>query len=499
MKTRDASGIGAVCARVAFSVVTWAVLAGMGVAQAQTSSCTQAPAVPKPPSSGYLDVTSFGAVPNDQIDDAQAIQNAINAAQDGQWIRFPAGRYIISKSLQVRVPGVTLWSDGATLHGTDPDNRAVMLKADRTRIYGFTLTGNSDVRRSRPESGPISAWGAEVAAGYIRGVVIQNNRIVPASDTPPTSNGSSAAGIFLHRVRDFTVAGNEVRRTLADGIHITGASRNGRVVNNKVYQTGDDMIAVVSYFPQDWWSRHLADPNWLNTELDATRVRDIWIGDNTVSDQYWGRGMTVVGGENITFFRNNISKATAASGILIARENAAGGGSSATSGVYNVLVEGNFVYDVRTTQPGYIPDDPDLRHKVETQRAVDFGGVEMYATMNADDFTAASRANGVAMRAVGIQRVSFNYNEINRTAKQSFRMGADTPSDAIVDIFLQDNRLANWGGGQPDGAYLLMANVKPTCNNFWYVNPKLAACNTAPAGSAPATGATLDCTRFPAP
>ena len=45
----------------------------------------------------------------------------------------------------------------------------------------------------------------------------------------------------------FLVAENTVSRSLSDGIHVTAGSSYGRVLNNSVKETGDDMIAVVSY------------------------------------------------------------------------------------------------------------------------------------------------------------------------------------------------------------------------------------------------------------
>jgi hypothetical protein len=75
-----------------------------------------------------------------------------------------------------------------------------------------------------------------------------------------------------------------VTSTSLHGIHITSNSSFGKLVGNVVQQTGDDMIAVVSY--------RLGEPN----------VRPVLIEDNDVADQHWGRGIAVVGGREI---RNN--------------------------------------------------------------------------------------------------------------------------------------------------------------------------------------------------
>ncbi len=114
MKARHAMGMGGASAHAISSLIALAAMATCAPTWAQGTGCYGVPAVPTPPTSGYIDVRTYGAVPNDDIDDAKAIQDAINAAKDGQFIRFPAGRYLISTSLRVLRPGVTSWSDGAT-------------------------------------------------------------------------------------------------------------------------------------------------------------------------------------------------------------------------------------------------------------------------------------------------------------------------------------------------------------------------------------------------
>lgn len=48
-----------------------------------------------------LDVTDFGAVAGDDADDSQAVQDAVNAAADGDIVYFPAGKYNIDVSVYV--------------------------------------------------------------------------------------------------------------------------------------------------------------------------------------------------------------------------------------------------------------------------------------------------------------------------------------------------------------------------------------------------------------
>jgi hypothetical protein len=59
-------------------------------------------------------VTTFGAQGNGSVDDAPAIQAAIDAAQPGDAVYIAAGTYRLDRPLVVRRSGVTVWGAGAT-------------------------------------------------------------------------------------------------------------------------------------------------------------------------------------------------------------------------------------------------------------------------------------------------------------------------------------------------------------------------------------------------
>jgi hypothetical protein len=64
---------------------------------------------------GVINVTRWGARPNDSGDDSVAIQRAIDAAPDGSTIYFPKGTYLVSNVAINYRHGLTLSGDGSTL------------------------------------------------------------------------------------------------------------------------------------------------------------------------------------------------------------------------------------------------------------------------------------------------------------------------------------------------------------------------------------------------
>jgi len=372
-----------------------------GVAQAAAEptsgdNCLHVPALPGPVGS-TRSIAEFGAVPNDSGDDTLPIQRALDALNTGQTLVFPAGRYLVTKSLRVRVVGAVLDGRGATLHATNPDDQAIIIQADDVTVRSFVLTAITDVRRSAPWHARIAVY-AENADGTRKTIhrsVIQDNTITHAgAPGTPGANGASAGGILLLQAEGFLVAGNTVVRTLADGIHITGGSRNGRVLGNTVRETGDDMIAVVSYAGNGvpaLGSAAKLRSDW-NTRVERQLARNILIADNHLSGQYWGRGISVVGGQDISLRRNTLDNLPLAAGILVARE-----AGYESFGVNNVLVEGNTLTNVQNLAPPY-----DVGGKYASHPRTGHGAVEIHASVFDDEAAEASLRTELTVRNVKV-------------------------------------------------------------------------------------------------
>lgn len=363
--------------------------------------------------SGSRSVAEFGAVPNDSGDDTVAIQRALDALQTGQTLVFPGGRYLTNKRLRVRVPGSTLDGSGATLHATNPQDQAILIEVDDVTVRSFMLTAVTDVRRSAPWQARIAVYAenADRSLKTIRRSVIQGNT-VRHTDGPgtPGANGASSAGIILLHADGFLVADNTVVRTLADGIHITGGSRNGRVLGNTVRETGDDMIAVVSYAgvgPAALGTAAQMSSQW-TTRVANKLNRNILIAGNHVSAQYWGRGITVVGGEAITIRGNRLDNIPLAAAILLARE-----ASYETFGVNDVLVADNTITNVQNRPPPY-----DAGGKYASHHPSGHGAVEIHASLFDDE-----AANPQLKAALSVRNVKLVGNTVRVTAVPGLRAG----------------------------------------------------------------------------
>lgn len=258
-------------------------------------------------------VREFGAKGDGVTDDTAALQAAFNGVPTGTILDFPPGTYVYAKVLTLGRNDVVLRGRGAVLRARTPESQALMIAGDRAAVVGLTVQGAARERLTSLESAQLVITGRWV-------------QVVGA-----TVSGGASAGIFAFGARDFRIAGNHVFATKADGIHITEGSRDGVVEGNLVHETGDDLIAVVSYRPR------------ADQQGKSTLSRNILIRGNTVWGNTWGRGITVVGGEDVAIIGNSIRKVPAAAGIYLSQENA-----YRTYGARRITVADNYVGEIQT-------------------------------------------------------------------------------------------------------------------------------------------------------
>jgi Right handed beta helix region len=234
----------------------------------------------------------------------QAIRAALAVAEAGNCrVHFQAGTYTYSAPLDnngLRWSGIC----GSTiLQATNPVESAVRLKGNSPQLVCVTVRGSATTRTDTFEGNGVHI---DRATNFLVDHV--------------TVERVSGAGIFNFGGNGGRITTNTVRNTFADGIHNTFGAAFTSISFNTVTNTGDDFIAVVSYI------------------FNATRSHDITIASNNVGSQPHGRGITVVGGYNVTIRDNRIQSCSGACIHLAAEE-----GDFGSQSVDNVVISDNFV------------------------------------------------------------------------------------------------------------------------------------------------------------
>lgn len=289
------------------------------------SSILALPAVVSFPSSivqasgQVVSIADYGAVPDDGIDDLNAIRQAVAAAKaSNKNVYVPPGTFFYADVIVL--DGVDMVGEGeaSVLHSTNPQRQAVQLSGNGSGLSQVKLT-----------TVPVTTRLSTSVSARVH--IMPGAADFTISDTFIV--GGSSAGIIGYGINGAIVR-NDVRDTLADGIHMTGGSANIRIEENTVRDTGDDMIAVVSY------------------EKNGTWVNNVKIANNDVAGGH-ARGITVSGGTNISIERNVIAD-TGGAGVFIASE-----GSYQTYEVRNLQVVRNTI--LRDSRNPAIPEKGGIR------------------------------------------------------------------------------------------------------------------------------------------
>lgn len=428
------------------------------ISTASALDCTQIPQ-PRATTGRTILVSSTIARPNDGVDDTAALQGALDSLQAGDTLVFDLpGVYQHNLALYVRRADVTVDGGGtAELRGTNPDSQAIMIQSDGIEVRRLIINNVTDKRRTAPWHAAISVYSANSGATRLHRISILRNNLRGDGSTGTATQAAASGGIFVYNADGFVIASNNVTRTLADGIHLTGGSRNGRVIDNFVEETGDDGIAMVSYLGANWRTYADADVNWLRNTQAWGQVNNIYVKGNTVKHNYWGRGIAIVGGRDITIDNNNIDGVRRSAGLYIARE-----WEYNTMGVNNIWVRGNQVKNIATTptSPTFAPTGPgfvDLNNKLAVPPNSGHGGIEIYGGISAADLARPDGPTVLPVRDVLVQ------NNLVQNAKWSgLRAGAY--SEHIGAIGLVGNQINNAWNIQIAAQTAVTFDVAPHCS-----------------------------------
>ncbi|WP_405625217.1 discoidin domain-containing protein [Streptomyces sp. NBC_00016] len=288
-----------------------------------------APAASKP--AACTSITEYGAVPNDGLDDTDAIQRAVTADQNGQiscvWI--PAGQWRQEQKIltddplnrgqfnQVGIRDVTVRGAGmwhSQLYTLTPPQEAGGINHPHEGNFGFDIDSNTQIS-------DIAIFGSGTIRGgdgNAEGGVGLNGRF--GKGTKITNVWIEHANVGVWAGRDYSnipelwgpgdgleFSGVRIRDTYADGINFANGTRNSTVYNSSFRNTGDDALAV-------WASKYVKD-----TSVDVGH--DNHFRNNTIQLPWRANGIAVYGGYGNTIENNVVSDTMNYPGIMLATDH----------------------------------------------------------------------------------------------------------------------------------------------------------------------------------
>ncbi|MFI8256429.1 CARDB domain-containing protein [Streptomyces filamentosus] len=280
---------------------------------------------------GCVSITEYGAVPNDGLDDTDAIQRAVTADQKGEigcvWI--PAGQWRQERKIltddpldrgqynQVGIRDVTIRGAGmwhSQLYTLTPPHLANGINHPHEGNFGFDIDANTQIS-------DIAVFGSGTIRGgdgNAEGGVGLNGRFGKGTKIRNVWIEHANVGVWVGR--DYSnipelwgpgdgleFSGMRIRNTYADGINFANGTRNSTVYDSSFRNTGDDALAV-------WASKYVKD-----TSVDVGH--DNHFRNNTVQLPWRANGIAVYGGYGNTIENNVVSDTMNYPGIMLATDH----------------------------------------------------------------------------------------------------------------------------------------------------------------------------------
>lgn len=277
-------------------------------------------------------ITEYGAIPDDGLEDTEAIQAAVTADQEGEidcvWI--PAGQWRQEKKIltddpldrgmhnQVGISDVTIRGAGmwhSQLYSLiKPHLAPGVINHPHEGNFGFDIDDNVQIS-------DIAIFGSGDIRGnngQEEGGVGLNGRF--GQDTKIENVWIEHANVGVWVGRDYSnipelwgpgdgleLTGMRIRNTYADGINFSNGTRNSTVFNSTFRNTGDDALAV--------W----ANPYVKDRTVDIGH--DNAFRNNTVQLPWRANGIAIYGGYDNSIENNLISDTMNYPGIMLATDH----------------------------------------------------------------------------------------------------------------------------------------------------------------------------------
>jgi F5/8 type C domain/CARDB/Pectate lyase superfamily protein len=283
-----------------------------------------APAITQP--AGCTSITSYGAVPDDGIDDTAAIQRAVMDDQNGviscvwiptgQWRQEqkiltpdPArGQYNQKGIRDVVIRGAGMWY--AQLYtNTEPQNVVGNINHpdegnvgfdidDNTQISDIGIFGMTTNRKNR---------GHGLNGRFGKNTKISNLWIEHVNVGAWVGRDYSDTPAYWNPADNLQFSGMRIRDTYADGINFSNGTSNSQVFNSSFRTTGDDSLAV--------W----ANPFVKDQSVDIGHNNHFV--NNTIQLPWRANGAAIYGGYGNSIENNIISDTMNYPGIMLATDH----------------------------------------------------------------------------------------------------------------------------------------------------------------------------------
>ncbi|WP_406388244.1 CARDB domain-containing protein [Streptomyces sp. NBC_00887] len=280
---------------------------------------------------GCTSITTYGAVPNDGIDDTDAIQRAVTADQNGDigcvWI--PQGQWRQEQKIltddplnrgqfnQVGIKDVTIRGAGmwhSQLYTLTQPQNAGGINHPHEGNFGFDIDDNTKIS-------DLAIFGSGTIRGgdgNAEGGVGLNGRFGDGTKITNVWLEHANVGVWVGRDYDnipdlwgpgdgVEFTGMRIRNTYADGINFANGTRNSTVFNSSFRNTGDDALAV-------WSSKYVKNPS-----VDIGH--DNHFRNNTIQLPWRANGIAVYGGYGNTIENNIIADTMNYPGIMLATDH----------------------------------------------------------------------------------------------------------------------------------------------------------------------------------
>lgn len=392
-----------------------------------------------------LDVTAFGAVPNDGAADAAAIMSAVAASGAGDTVLFPAGTYLITESIHP-ASGTTLAGVGretTILRYIGAGFRPLIDLTDRSDVEVTTLTLDGNASR-RAANGIIATNGS---GHWLHDLSIRNFRKGEGfgphgihfaanvtdsliADTVIDDIGTDSewgAGMrFSHGSSRNRILRNTISRTGRGGILADNGSVDLVIQHNAVSGSGGEGLGIEIW---DACDRVLIEDNIIDHWLSLNRSSGCAVRRNVIRDPtgiHKYIGLELAGGSN-NLFSDNVVGAGQKLGVSVSTAspkdnvywafNTVGPAASwavqlqgEDAGVTHHYFYGNTFRDTPVDNPNFAHSDPG--HGFRMNGAC-------YAITLDSNVIVDNAVDGIQFSGSGFDRLSFLDNSIARNAGDS--------------------------------------------------------------------------------